>query len=474
MDFSDILGSLGKGAMSLLETPGVAPAAAGLISMFAFPAFAKGAAGRANARGAAARLFAPMIVNSLTRPYQMQEELLKSRLASGELTTTPWPGAKRLEEKYGRMPVYLNRTMGQIDPSLLQGKEILGQQLPVPYRMGELTPSTFEPPSPAQRLLGGLYDTQAARLALGEIAMKSQMEREKAMELRKLNSADIEAAQRLGIAEGYQPTFTAGGGKGLGVKYGPATTRPLSPAQQALEAIAAGTTIPGFTKEQTFATVPGQKPPVPRTFTYPKPGSPPVLTSERPPDQEGFTIESAGDKWLVRSNRRPGMEGLSPSQQNATFRLSDDYARDSKEFWRAQEAYGRVRASVNGPPAASSLAMIFSFMKLLDPTSVVREGEQASAENARGVPDAVRNLYNKVILGGKLTKNQMQEFAQQAKLLYDDYLKRQSLVQKSYSSRAAQWGIPSDLVVLDIEQYKEPSSLGQMELTPEEESAVGQ
>ena len=72
-------------------------------------------------------------------------------------------------------------------------------------------------------------------------------------------------------------------------------------------------------------------------------------------------------------------------------------------------------AKIKSGPAA--LAMVFKFMKALDPTSVVREGEQASAENSAGVPEAVRNMYNKIVNGAGLGEEQMKQFVFTAKEL---------------------------------------------------------
>ena len=75
---------------------------------------------------------------------------------------------------------------------------------------------------------------------------------------------------------------------------------------------------------------------------------------------------------------------------------------------------GMVRddGNVSGP---SSIAMVFKFMKALDPTSVVRESEFATAENSSGVPENVRNIYNKLVNGGKLGAVQVNEFVDTAK-----------------------------------------------------------
>lgn len=65
--------------------------------------------------------------------------------------------------------------------------------------------------------------------------------------------------------------------------------------------------------------------------------------------------------------------------------------------------------------APAQRALIFSFMKSLDPQSTVREGEQAQAENARGIPDSIKNIYNNLLRGTPLTDTQVKEFLQVAK-----------------------------------------------------------
>ena len=72
---------------------------------------------------------------------------------------------------------------------------------------------------------------------------------------------------------------------------------------------------------------------------------------------------------------------------------------------------------IGGGPA--SIALVFKFMKALDPTSVVREGEFATAEKSAGVPESVRNTYNKLVKGERLGAVQIQQFVDTAKELSD-------------------------------------------------------
>lgn len=70
-------------------------------------------------------------------------------------------------------------------------------------------------------------------------------------------------------------------------------------------------------------------------------------------------------------------------------------------------------------PGPGDIALIFSYMKTLDPGSVVREGEFATAQNAGGIPESIRNYYNRVVGGGRLSPALRTEFANTALNIYE-------------------------------------------------------
>jgi len=89
-----------------------------------------------------------------------------------------------------------------------------------------------------------------------------------------------------------------------------------------------------------------------------------------------------------------------------------------KDFQSQSTAFGRVVASAKDPSAAGDLALIFNYMKVLDPGSTVREGEFATAQNASGVPGRVQSLYNNIIRGERLNEEQRGDFVDRARRLY--------------------------------------------------------
>jgi hypothetical protein len=132
----------------------------------------------------------------------------------------------------------------------------------------------------------------------------------------------------------------------------------------------------------------------------------------------------------------------------SALKFQDDYARDSKPYLTMREAYQRVKAAK--PDAAGDLSLIFAYMKILDPNSVVREQEFANAQNAAGVPARVRNLYNQVMEGVRLNPEQRSQFQSQAEALFEGAKTNQRGVRKTYGDRARQWKIPENMV-LDAE-----------------------
>jgi hypothetical protein len=84
-----------------------------------------------------------------------------------------------------------------------------------------------------------------------------------------------------------------------------------------------------------------------------------------------------------------------------------------------RDAYATMTAADAQDSAPGDLAFIFSYMKSLDPASTVREGEFANAQNAGGVSDNVRNMYNRVLNGGRLNKEQRAKFLSTSKGILD-------------------------------------------------------
>lgn len=132
-------------------------------------------------------------------------------------------------------------------------------------------------------------------------------------------------------------------------------------------------------------------------------------------------------------------------------KLRDEFNAQSKDFITVNDAYNTVKTLATDHSAAGDLSMIFSFMKMLDPTSVVREQEFANAQNAAGVPDRVVNQYNKLLRGERLNPEQRADFLRQAENLYKTKKGRQDAVSKRYTEMAKRNKVNPDDVVGDLD-----------------------
>lgn len=88
--------------------------------------------------------------------------------------------------------------------------------------------------------------------------------------------------------------------------------------------------------------------------------------------------------------------------------------KDSDVMYSAASDLQTIRD--NATPAAQ-LAAIFKFMKALDPTSVVREGEQVMLQKTGGVFDTMGNYVNQLNSGSRLNAKQLQDLTNTAKRL---------------------------------------------------------
>lgn len=129
--------------------------------------------------------------------------------------------------------------------------------------------------------------------------------------------------------------------------------------------------------------------------------------------------------------------------------LFEGFRKDSGEFIKVRDAHGRVEASAQDPSAAGDLALIFNYMKVLDPGSTVREGEFANAENSGAAWQTVGRIYNKVMSGKRLTENQRKDFVERSRKLFKSMETQQAKNVSEYKKLAKENGIDYKRIMAD-------------------------
>jgi hypothetical protein len=131
--------------------------------------------------------------------------------------------------------------------------------------------------------------------------------------------------------------------------------------------------------------------------------------------------------------------------------------RDSYQNIEAAAADGKANPEKSG---AADIALVYAYMKMLDPTSVVREGEFATAENSGGVGATIQNLYNKLLNGGRLNDDQRANYTRLSKQLYKNATDNLDVVNKQMRKRAEDAGVTADNFLISADNYQSGNAAG--------------
>lgn len=151
--------------------------------------------------------------------------------------------------------------------------------------------------------------------------------------------------------------------------------------------------------------------------------------------------KSGADAERAEAEAKQMAMGVIPvdKRPEAETKIRTEYNNQTKPYQEVKSAYGRMLASED--TAVGDLSLIFGYMKMLDPGSVVREGEFATAQNAAGVPERIVNVYNRVISGERLNASQRNSFKGQAKGLFNSALDGEKTVRTGLERIATGYGL---------------------------------
>ena len=133
------------------------------------------------------------------------------------------------------------------------------------------------------------------------------------------------------------------------------------------------------------------------------------------------------------------------------MKRSEQFRTASKPFGEARLNYERVvaNATTKNPTGATDIALIFNFMKMLDPTSVVRESEFQAAAGASPLLLRLGAEYNKLFRkeAEKLPEATRRQFFQAATETYVPYVEGQQRLEQDFISEAERFNLNPENVV---------------------------
>jgi hypothetical protein len=204
-----------------------------------------------------------------------------------------------------------------------------------------------------------------------------------------------------------------------------------------------------------------------------------VMAVDQPARETLSDIQQYASEYGVKPERlEPYIKQLEPriKTEEKVFtqeaKLRDKYVAQSADFSKQRDAYGRIEASAKDPSPAGDLALIFNFMKVLDPGSVVRESEFENAASAKAslemakesgerVPNFVMGAVNRMLTGQRLLENQRNDFVNRAGRLYKSAASQHGKRSSQYSKLARGYGLDPKRVVMDLDyaggQQKAPA-----------------
>ena len=131
------------------------------------------------------------------------------------------------------------------------------------------------------------------------------------------------------------------------------------------------------------------------------------------PATGSFTLDQTAVARIdALNNKKNENGGLGAKDRQSINKDITGFIKDANLIKNTATDLETLKDIGSGP---ASIAAVFKFMKALDPTSVVREGEFATAENSAGVPEGISNFYNRMIRGERLGDTQFKQFVDTAK-----------------------------------------------------------
>jgi hypothetical protein len=151
--------------------------------------------------------------------------------------------------------------------------------------------------------------------------------------------------------------------------------------------------------------------------------------------QAELGARSAADKAKAEAGKADATTGL---------RKEFSGLPEVKSFKEVKVAFDKIGRAARDPSPAGDLSLIFSYMKVLDPGSTVREGEFANAQNATSVPGQIINQYNRMLKGERLAPEMRTDFVNQAGNLFQSHASQYSGAAKKYRGLAEKGGLTPD------------------------------
>lgn len=153
----------------------------------------------------------------------------------------------------------------------------------------------------------------------------------------------------------------------------------------------------------------------------------------------------------VGDDQRKASDTALKERRQAINTMTDNIRQDPdiKTFKTVRDNYRRIIEGGKAKSGPGDMSMIFSYMKILDPTSVVRESEYKNARDAIGKIPQLGNIPKRWTKGDQLTEEGRQGFLALARQLYAAKKTDRDNVVNQFKAQADEYGIPHKVLFPD-------------------------
>jgi hypothetical protein len=161
--------------------------------------------------------------------------------------------------------------------------------------------------------------------------------------------------------------------------------------------------------------------------------------------REGAVVYRGTDGKDIVTQQAGDVKDDPKFKQSADLRNSFEAL--TKEARIIVPAFGKMESAFAQDSKSGDVAALFAFMKMLDPTSVVRESEFATAGQAGSLPDQVQAYWDKFTGQGRLTPAQRAEILSAGRSQLAPYKRAFDETAANYRALAERFGLkPEDVV----------------------------
>ena len=164
-------------------------------------------------------------------------------------------------------------------------------------------------------------------------------------------------------------------------------------------------------------------------------------------------LDVAAKDQAIKDAVESGQIVLSEDQADRASKISKEFEGEAGEFKKVVASYNRILSAAEDDSAAGDVAVVFNFMKMLDPGSVVRESEFALAASTGSLKEAIQNKFGRVATG-EILEFTRDDFVNTAAGQYNIALDQQIELEDRFRTQATDlFGLPenaADLIVQDI------------------------